>query len=246
MLAMEFADAFINLFHSDSIRIPHRPATVSREAVAVDVNDVNVHGAQGEAFLEYARAFVDQRIDATLHDLVTRDLSLGNSGFSSAFAHQFRNFRIGNQPPLGIVFIPARASLLAVAALLAQVVFSDRLAHSGFLQMTIFLSNSPADIESGKIAGSERPHGHTEVIECLVYGFHASALFYQELGFTTIGMEHSVADKAAAITYKHTHLAQLPGELHAGCDDFLVGCFAAHNFQKTHDVGGTEEMRADH
>src|SRR5262249_16031231 len=161
MLAMKFADAIINILQPDRIRVPHWPATISREAVTVDIDNVDVHGTQREAFLKNARAFVDQRIDAAFHDLLASDLSLRNSGFSSALAHQFRNLGIGNGPALGIVFVPAGSSLVAVAALLAQAVFSDRLPHTGFFQMAIFLTNSPAHIQASKIAGSQRDHGHT-------------------------------------------------------------------------------------
>src|SRR5690349_508241 len=46
----------------DVVRHPHGPATEIREAEAARVYDVDVAGAIGDAFLEDARAFVDQRI----------------------------------------------------------------------------------------------------------------------------------------------------------------------------------------
>ena len=48
MLLLEPADAIVHLFQSHRVRVPHRPAAVGREAVAVDVDDVDVHGAEGD------------------------------------------------------------------------------------------------------------------------------------------------------------------------------------------------------
>src|SRR5258708_10842314 len=42
MLALEFTDAVVNPFEAHCVGIPHRTAAISGEAVAVDINDVDV------------------------------------------------------------------------------------------------------------------------------------------------------------------------------------------------------------
>ena len=57
------------------VRIQHGAAAVDREAVAGDVDHVDVAGAGGDALLEDARAFVDQRVHAALDDFLVADLA---------------------------------------------------------------------------------------------------------------------------------------------------------------------------
>src|SRR5262245_60445242 len=57
-----------NLVQSDSVGVEHRPAAVRREAVAGEVDHVDVGSAQRDSFLEDVGAFVDQRVDEALHD----------------------------------------------------------------------------------------------------------------------------------------------------------------------------------
>src|SRR6516165_2627856 len=46
VLLMEFRDAIVDRLQADRIGVPHGSAAVCREAVAVDVDDVDIHGAQ--------------------------------------------------------------------------------------------------------------------------------------------------------------------------------------------------------
>ena len=55
--------AVVDLLQADAVGVEHRAAAPGREAVAGQVDDVDVGGAQREALLEDARAFVDQRVD---------------------------------------------------------------------------------------------------------------------------------------------------------------------------------------
>ena len=50
---------------------------MAREAVAGEVDDVDVGCALRDAFLEHARALVDQREDAAVDDLLVVDRSRG-------------------------------------------------------------------------------------------------------------------------------------------------------------------------
>ena len=58
----------VDLIQPDGVGIPHRTAAIGRESVAVQINDVDVDGAQRDAFLENARALIHQGIDATVDD----------------------------------------------------------------------------------------------------------------------------------------------------------------------------------
>ena len=69
MLLVQLADAIIDLFQANGVGVPHRSASISGKSVAVEINDVDVHRAQSVAFFEEARAFVDQRVEATIDDL---------------------------------------------------------------------------------------------------------------------------------------------------------------------------------
>ena len=101
-------------------------------------------------------------------------------------------------------------------------------------------TSSPARSLSG-----QRAHGHAEIVERLVDCFDAGAFFHQELRLADVGMEHAIADEAAAVADQHANLAQLFRKLHAGGDHFFAAGFAAHDFEQAHHVGRAEEMSAD-
>src|SRR5258707_12733950 len=68
VLLLEFADSFINCFQSNSVRMPHGTTAISRETIAVEIDDIDVHGAQRIALYEDPRAFVDEGVDAAVED----------------------------------------------------------------------------------------------------------------------------------------------------------------------------------
>src|SRR5258708_35677250 len=78
VLTVEFGDAVANLFETDGVGVPHRTAAMGGESVAVEINYVDVRSAQRVAFLQTARAFVNQRIEATVCDFPCRYLTLPN------------------------------------------------------------------------------------------------------------------------------------------------------------------------
>src|SRR3984885_4088084 len=242
---MEFGDAPVNLFEAHRVRVPHRAAAIRGGAVAVEINNVYVRSAQGVAFFQNARAFVDERVEAAVHDFGGGNFALRDSCFRYPFANQFIHDGIGQGATLFVVFVPASFYLLAEAAELAEIVFDERLADTGFFQVTIFFADAPADIEAGEISGGERAHGHAEIGESFIDGGDAGAFFDEELGFAAIGTEHAIADEAATIAHEHADFAERFRKLHAGGDHFFAGGFAADDFEQAHDVRGTEEMCAD-
>src|SRR5260370_39209814 len=46
VLTLEFADALIHLFETDSVGVPHRAAAMRGKTVSADVNNVDVRSAQ--------------------------------------------------------------------------------------------------------------------------------------------------------------------------------------------------------
>ena len=75
-------------------------------------------------------------------------------------------------------------------------------------------------------------HRHApEIEQGLIDGFHACALFYQELRFAPIGLKHAIARKSEAIPDQDANLAELFRKLHARGNHFRGRGFASHEFQ---------------
>src|SRR5580658_8761543 len=51
VLLMEFADALVNLLQSDRVGMPHRAAAVGGKSIPVEIDDVDVDGAQRVSLL---------------------------------------------------------------------------------------------------------------------------------------------------------------------------------------------------
>src|SRR5580700_6161459 len=113
----------IDLLQTDGIGVPHRPTTISGESVAIDINDVDVDGPQRVAFLQNPRAFVHQRVDDAVDDLFIGNRARCYTGVLARLPDQAVDFRIVHRLAVGIVFIPAGASLLPVLSLLAETIF---------------------------------------------------------------------------------------------------------------------------
>src|SRR5580704_13320698 len=169
------------------------------EAIAVEIDNVDIDCAKREAFLEDSRAFVDERVDATFDDFLRRNFALLDSLFAAPGLHQLRDFGVRDLAALLIVAIPACARLLAEAAHFAQFVFGERLADAQLFEMAMLFANAPTDVEAGEIGDRERAHRHSEIVERAINGFDAGALFDEELSFAAIGMKHAIADESAAI-----------------------------------------------
>src|SRR5262249_34516023 len=139
---VELADALVHFFQADRVRVPHRAAAPGRIAVAVDVDDVYVNGPQRDAFFQNLRAFVDQRVLRAFDDLFFGDRAAPDALFRGDLFDQRVDFGVGNPVAVLVVFVPARAGLLAVTAHLAQTVRDMRAAHAGLFQMRVFLANA--------------------------------------------------------------------------------------------------------
>src|SRR5262249_61043571 len=58
---------------ADRVGPEHRAASIDRPAVAIDPDDIDVAGANGDLLLEDLGAFVDHRIEQALQDLLVGD-----------------------------------------------------------------------------------------------------------------------------------------------------------------------------
>ena len=66
---MEIRHTRNDTVEADAVRMEHRATAVSREPVAVGVDDVDVPRAQRQAFVQDLGALVDQRIQRAVEDL---------------------------------------------------------------------------------------------------------------------------------------------------------------------------------
>src|SRR5208282_1907464 len=226
----------MDVFQAHGVGIPHRAPAICRKPITIQVDDIDIDGAQRVTLFKDAGTFVHQGVDAAIDHFGSGNVALRNSGFGGPLPYEGTDFRISCSATLFVIAVPAGQSLLAIATHLAKTILSNGLANTRFFQVAIFLANPPANIQSGKIARREWTHGHAELNQRVVNGFHVRAFFDQKLGFPPIGPEHAVSDKAPAVSHEHADLAELFREFHASGDDFLTCLFSAHNFEQAHDV----------
>src|SRR5690349_3817162 len=153
-----------DLVQPDGIRVEHRPAAVGREAVAGEVNHVDVRGAQRDAFLEDLRAFVDQRVDEALHDFLVGNRSRLDPLLFPVVSDDPVHFGIGDGFPISrLIEIPALAGLLPEAAELRDPVAHLRIDEVGAL-LVAALADLPADVEARHVAHLERAHREAPLV----------------------------------------------------------------------------------
>jgi hypothetical protein len=81
---MKLLDAREDPIEADAIGVEHRAAAPCREAVAVDVDGIDVRGPQRQSFVEHARALVDQRVNRALDNRVVGEGPLCDAGLAGA------------------------------------------------------------------------------------------------------------------------------------------------------------------
>src|SRR5581483_5924007 len=230
----------------DGVRVEHRPAAIQREPVAREIHHVDVRRAQRDAFFEYARALIDQRVDAALDDFLVADLARRHALLLAEVDDQLLDRRIGNRVALaGLVAIPAAAGFLPEAAELAQAIGNAGVNHFGMFLVTA-LADVPADVVAGEIAHAKRSHRHAPLLERAIDLRRGRALFEQEQRLARVMLDHAIADETVAHAGHDRGLFDRLRELHYGRQHVLAGLRAAHDFEQLHHVRGTEEMRADH
>src|SRR5690606_1228662 len=109
------ANALEQRRQADRLRVEHRAAAITGEAITGGPDDVDVAGAHRDTFAEDAEAFVHQRKEAALEDLVVAVLALRNAERLRACAQQLDRFRIVDALAAFVSVVPL-AGLLAEAA----------------------------------------------------------------------------------------------------------------------------------
>ena len=219
---------------------------MQREAVAGQVDHVDVGGAGSNAILQYARTFVHQCVDATRDDLFITDLARRDAQFLAILFQHLLDFRIGQRLAVArLVEVPALAGLLAVAAKFAKTVGKFRIADRGLFDIAA-LADGPADVVAGQIAHAERAHGHAPFLHGLVDLRRRGAFFQQKSGNAAVVLDHAIADEAVADAGDHGRFLDFLRHLHHRRHDILGGRRAAHHFEQLHDIGRAEEVHADH
>src|ERR1700740_1847002 len=180
MRLMKFANAIVDFFQADRIRVPHGAAAISGKPIPVEINDVDVYGAQGVALFQDSRAFIYERVDQAIHNFVLADLALWDARFCGPLAHELRDFWIWDRAAIFVVFVPTRAGLLPIASHLAKTISCKRLADARFLQMPILLADAPADIQAREVPDSQRTHRHSEFVQRVVNSLDRGTLFQQK------------------------------------------------------------------
>src|SRR5690606_13866806 len=119
-LRVELRDARVNAREPDAVRVEQRSAAPRREAVAVDVDGIDIRGAQRKPEFESARAFVDECVDRPLDDLARREGALRDAGLVRLRADERDD--LGIDPGFAVVpvLIPALARLLPESARLDE------------------------------------------------------------------------------------------------------------------------------
>mmetsp|Transcript_48779 Transcript_48779/g.130929 ORF Transcript_48779/g.130929 Transcript_48779/m.130929 type:complete len:400 (-) Transcript_48779:383-1582(-) len=236
------------------LREKHGTALRRREAVAEDVDDVDVRGALGEALLQDPEALVDEGEEQALDDLLIGDLaSLVTLGLTD-----LRDLR----DDLGVHHLVAAlvdedaaacgadlgvGRLQAEAVVLAEPIHELVGTHVGLcllIHISGCLALLPEELLAHQVAQAHRSHGHAELFGNTLHLLDRGTLLDNLLGFRSVGSDHAVADEAIAIADEHGLLAQQLAHGHACSDGLFAGLCSAHILEKLHDVGWREKVRA--
>src|SRR4051812_13640434 len=80
MCGMIAAHGCRHFAESHGVGVEHRPAAITRKAITVDINDIDITGSQCNAFLQNFRAFIDESKNAAFKNLLVADLTPLDTG----------------------------------------------------------------------------------------------------------------------------------------------------------------------
>src|SRR5690554_5341587 len=246
-LLVEFADAGVDTIQTDRVSIEHRPALMGREAVAVDIDDVDIAGTLGNALFQDLGAFVDQRVHGALDDVFIGQRAALHALFLRGGFQNGRQLRVGQRGARTLlVDVEALAGLLTQHAGFGHLVEDGRQLVLGRQGLALTGTDGQADIQTGQVTHGEGAHGHAELAQGSINLLGGGTLFQQELGLAAVLEYHAVADETVAYANRYGDLLQFLADGHGGGQHFVAGLLAAHHFQQAHDVGRAEEVQTDY
>src|SRR5207248_8179202 len=158
-----------------------------------------VAGAYGDALLDDARAFVHQRVQQPIENLLIGDLTALNAKIARHPLDERQHLRVRD----------ARASLVAVEAL-TRLLTQPSLAHQALHDRRpaligrepAALADSQAHVVAGQVPYRQRPHRETETLDYAIDPFRRSPSFEQELGRRAFVHQTAIAVEAVAVASK--------------------------------------------
>src|SRR5690606_1714226 len=238
-------DGLQDLVEANLVGPEHRSTPIDREAVAVNPDHVDIRRALSDAFLEDLGALVDHHVHAALEDFLLADLARGDALLLTELLDQAIDLGVGDgRAAAFLVAVDTGVGLLPQTTLLGELVQpAGRHVPAGLAPL---LPNPVADVDAGQVRHGKLAHGDAEIGQHLVDLGRRGPLVDQgdRLGATLV--QHAIADEAIAVANQHADLADAFGQIHDRGDDFIGSLRAAHVLQQLHDVGGAEEVHADH
>src|SRR5882757_5146148 len=166
----------------------------------MDPHKIDVTGTLRNSFLENAHAFIDQRINQPLVNLLIAEFTACDVQLAASIDNQFFNVRIRNRRARsGFVSIIACAGLLPEPPRFTQCIVDRR-------HFTAVFSGTPADIETCEISHRKRTH-HAKLPSNSVDLLRKSPFKQHFSGLANTREKHAIADKAKANADDHWHLS---------------------------------------
>src|SRR5580700_4162031 len=155
LIALHFFDHGLQ---ADHIGRPHRPPAPGREAIAVDVDRIDVARTKRNAFVEELGAGVRELEEQALDDFIGSDRAPRDPLALRLVGIHRLDLGIWLRRALALgIEIKATARLLAEAAKLCDLVV-HRVAHLLLVGERAFLADAPAYIDAREIAHGEWAH----------------------------------------------------------------------------------------
>mmetsp|Transcript_104411 Transcript_104411/g.300528 ORF Transcript_104411/g.300528 Transcript_104411/m.300528 type:complete len:659 (+) Transcript_104411:466-2442(+) len=236
------------------LRVKHGAALRRREAVAEDVDHVDVRRPHRMALLEDAEALVDERQEHALLDLLVGDVALLDALLLPdllQLGHDLGVHRL--VPPLvDEDATPAGADglvrrLLPEAVLLAEPIIQVIRPHVRLrllLHVPGGLPLLPEELLANQVPQADRTHRHAEVLRHALQLLHGSALLEERAGLRRIRRQHPIPHEAVAIADQDGLLVEQLPEGHACRDRLVAGLGRPDVLEELHHMRRREEVGA--
>ena len=79
-----------DLVQTDRVGVEHRPAAITREAVAIGIDHIDIAAPPSDPFLKDLCTFIDQREHAAIHDLFIIEITKADTLFRAHSSQERR------------------------------------------------------------------------------------------------------------------------------------------------------------